>query len=84
MKESSQQLETSTIELTKFRSNTNEGSFLSVNEELKLDTFKIIATTLDTSLNHPFSKTIRKYIKDNNIAKKTDTVQLKKTRKYKI
>ena len=38
MKESYQQLETSTIGLTKFRSNTNEGSFLSINEELQLDT----------------------------------------------
>ena len=37
-KESYQQLETSTIELTKFRSNTNEGIFLSINEELQLDT----------------------------------------------
>ena len=34
IKESSQQLETSTIELTKLRSNKNEGSFLSINEEL--------------------------------------------------
>ena len=39
MKESSQQLETSTIELTKFRSNTNEGSSLSINKELQLYTF---------------------------------------------
>ena len=38
MKEISQQLEISTIELTKFRSNTNEGSFLSINKELQLDT----------------------------------------------
>ena len=38
MKVSHQQLETSTIEFTKFRSNTNEGSFLSTNEELQLDT----------------------------------------------
>merc|ERR1712238_602783 len=38
MKESSHQLDTSTIELTKFRSNTNDGSFLSRNEELQLDT----------------------------------------------
>ena len=37
-KESYQQLETSTIEFTKFRSNTNEGSVLSTNEELQLDT----------------------------------------------
>ena len=37
MKESFQQLETSTIELTKFSSNTNEGSSLSINEELQLD-----------------------------------------------
>ena len=34
MKESYQQLETRTIELTKFRSNTNEGNSLSINEEL--------------------------------------------------
>ena len=39
MQESSQQLETSTIELTKFRSNTNEGCSLSINEELQVDTF---------------------------------------------
>merc|ERR1711957_452527 len=38
MKESSHQLDTSTIELTKFRSNTNDGIFLSINEELQLDT----------------------------------------------
>merc|ERR1712238_363657 len=38
MKESSHQLDTSTIELTKFRSNKNDGSFLSRNEELQLDT----------------------------------------------
>ena len=38
MKESYQQLETSTIKLIKFRSNTNEESFLSINEELQLDT----------------------------------------------
>ena len=37
-KESYQQLETSTIKFTKFRSNTNEGSFLSTNEESQLDT----------------------------------------------
>ena len=34
MKESYQQLETSTIELTKIRSHKNEGSSLSINEEL--------------------------------------------------
>ena len=91
MKEISQQLEISTIELTKFRSNTNEGSFLSINEELQLVTSfiqdlhhfsaqqRIIAKTLDTSINHPSSKTTRKYMKDNNIAKKTDTVQFFKT-----
>ena len=38
MKESHQQLETSTIEVTKFRANANEGGFLSTNEELQLDT----------------------------------------------
>ena len=38
MKESYKQLETSTIKFTKFRSNTNEGSFLSTNEESQLDT----------------------------------------------
>ena len=38
MKESHQQLETGTIEFTKFRSNPNEGSFLSTNDELQLDT----------------------------------------------
>ena len=38
MKEISQQPETSKIELTKFKSNTNEGSSLSINEELQLDT----------------------------------------------
>ena len=38
MKESSQQPDTSKIELTQFRSNTNEGSFLSINEELQLYT----------------------------------------------
>ena len=38
MKDSSQQLETSSIELTKFRSNINEGSFLSINKELQFDT----------------------------------------------
>ena len=37
-KKSYQQLETSTIEFTKFRSNTNEGSSLSRNKELKFDT----------------------------------------------
>ena len=37
-KESYQQLDTSTIKITKFRSNTNERSFLSTNEELQLDT----------------------------------------------
>ena len=37
MKESHQQLETSTILFTKFRSNTNEGSVLSKNEKLQLD-----------------------------------------------
>ena len=38
MKESHQQIETSTIEFTNFRSNTNEVSFLSTNDELQLDT----------------------------------------------
>ena len=33
-----QQLETSSIELTKFRSNINERSFLSINNELQFDT----------------------------------------------
>ena len=39
MKNISQQLETSTSELTKFRSNTNEGSSLSRNKELNVDTY---------------------------------------------
>ena len=38
MKESCQELEISKIELTKFRSITNEGRFLSTNEELQLYT----------------------------------------------
>ena len=38
MKENSQQLETSTIELAKIRSNTNEESSLPIKEELQLDT----------------------------------------------
>ena len=45
---------------------------------------KVIAKTLDPSLNHPSSTNITKYTKDKNIEKKTDTVQLKKTQKYKI
>ena len=39
---------------------------------------KIIAKTLDLSLNHPSPTNTIKYMKDNNIAKKIDTVQLKK------
>ena len=38
MKESSQQPETSKIELTKLKSNKNKGSSLSINEELQLYT----------------------------------------------
>ena len=38
MKNISQQLETNTNELTKFSSNTNEGSSLSRNKELNVDT----------------------------------------------
>ena len=38
MKNISQQLETNTNELTKFRSNTNEGSFISLLKELHFDT----------------------------------------------
>ena len=38
MKENSQQLETSTVELAKIRSNTNEESSLPIKEELQLDT----------------------------------------------
>ena len=38
MKNISQQLETSTSQLTKFRSNTNEGSSISSNKELNVDT----------------------------------------------
>ena len=38
MKKSSQQPETKKIELTKFKSNTNEGSSLSINEALQLGT----------------------------------------------
>ena len=37
-RESYQQLETSTIKITTFRSNANKGSVLSINEELQLDT----------------------------------------------
>ena len=39
---------------------------------------KIIATTSDPSLNHPSPTNTIKYMKDNNIAKKINTIQLKK------
>ena len=40
---------------------------------------KVIAKTLDPSLNHPSPTNTIKYMKDNNIVKKIDTVHLKKT-----
>ena len=39
----------------------------------------IIAKNLDPSLNHPSPTTTIKYMQDDNIAKKIDTVQFKKT-----
>ena len=55
MKDSSQQLETSTIKLTKFRSNKNEGSFLSTNEELQVDT-SFTQGNLETNIKNANTK----------------------------
>ena len=55
MKESYSQLETSTIELTKIRSNTSEGSSLSINEELQVDTF-FTQGNLEINVNNTYTK----------------------------
>ena len=78
-KESYQQLETSTIKITTFRSNKKEGSVLSINEELQLDTSFTqgnLEKNINTSNTKDKGKKLQKQIlQKEKCMKKKDTVR---------
>ena len=79
MKESNQQSETRTIEHTKFRSNTNEGSFLSINNELQFDTSfnqgNLEKNVKNTNTKDKGKKLQKQIFQKEKCMKKKDTVK---------
>ena len=91
MKNSSQQLKSSTIELTKFRSNINEGSFLSINKELQFDTSftqgnleKNVTNTNTKDKGKQLQRQLFQKEKCKEHSKKTIIIKNKKQKKQKI